>query len=86
MAVAYAGALWATRRWYRDNPAIKAKVSKVLTDLYRACGLKSRLAAPMVGRYLRHKMQSESRRLETGWTYEPPTFCETKQTVAAGAG
>ncbi len=83
MAVAYAGVLWATRRWYRDNPTIKAKISKVLADLYRVCGLKSRLAAPIVGRFIAHKLSKEAARLKTGWTCEPPTFCEKKQAVAA---
>ncbi|MCK4659226.1 MAG: cobalamin-dependent protein [Phycisphaerae bacterium] len=85
LATAYAGALWATRHWYRDDPALSAKISRLLKDLYREFGLKSRLAAPFVGRYLRFTMAREDRRLRQGWTYEPPTFYETKQMVAAGS-
>ncbi|MFH1748268.1 MAG: B12-binding domain-containing radical SAM protein, partial [Planctomycetota bacterium] len=85
LATMYAGALWATRHWYRDDPALSAKIARILKDIYREFGLKSRLAAPLVGRYLRFTMAREDRRLRQGWTYEPPTFCETRQTVAAGS-
>ena len=84
LATMYAGALWATRDWYRDDDALSAKITQILRDIYREFGLKARLAAPLVGRYLRFTMAREARRLRQGWTYEPPTFCETKQTVAAG--
>jgi radical SAM superfamily enzyme YgiQ (UPF0313 family) len=85
LALAYAGVLWATRRWFRNNPMLKRKITRILRDLYKECGIKSRLAAPLVGRYIAHKLAKEDRRLRTGWTYEPPTFCETKQAVAAAS-
>ena len=81
----HAGALWATRRWYRDDHALSEKVSQILKDIYREFGLKSRLIAPLVGRYLRFTMSREARRLRKGWTYEPQTFYETNQLVAAGS-
>ena len=84
-ATTYAGALWATRDWYRDDPAMSAKITKILNDIYREFGLKARLAAPLVGRFLRFTMARESRRLRRGWTYEPPMFCETTSMVAAGS-
>lgn len=84
LATTYAGALWATRHWYRNNPALSAKISRILNDIYREFGLKSRLVAPLVGRYLRFTMAREDRRLRQGWTYEPQTFCEVNQTIAAG--
>jgi len=83
LATTYAGALWAIRHWFRDDPALSAKISQLLKDIYREYGLKSRLAAPLIGRYLRFTMAREDRRLRRGWTYEPPTYCETKQAVAA---
>ncbi|MBU0639469.1 MAG: cobalamin-dependent protein [Planctomycetes bacterium] len=85
LATMYSGALWATRHWYRDDPALSAKIVQLLKDIYREFGLKSRLAASLVGRYLRSTMAREARRLRQGWTYEPPTFYETNQTVAAGS-
>jgi radical SAM superfamily enzyme YgiQ (UPF0313 family) len=83
LATMYAGVLWAARHWYRDDPALSAKISRILTDIYHEFGLKSRLAAPLIGRYLRFMMGREDRRLRQGWTYEPPTFYETNQMVTA---
>ena len=85
LAVTYAGALWAARHWFRDDRALSGSISQVLQDIHRGFGLKSRLAAPLVGRYVRFMMAREDRRLRRGWTYEPPTFCETNQMVAAGS-
>ncbi|MFQ5807801.1 MAG: B12-binding domain-containing radical SAM protein [Phycisphaerae bacterium] len=45
--------------------------------------LRSYTMEPLVGRYLRVMMAREDRRLRRGWTYEPPTFCETNQMLAA---
>jgi hypothetical protein len=60
------------------------KISRILNDIYSEFGLKARLAAPLMGRYVRFMLAREDRRLRRGWTYEPPTFCETRQMVAAG--
>lgn len=76
LASAQAGALWAARKWYKDNPAIHQRIDTVLRDLYRACGLKARLLAPLIGRFIFHKIKQEDVRLKHGWTYEPPTFYE----------
>ncbi len=74
LAVTYAAALWAARKWFQSNPTLFAKISKTLKDIYREFGLKSRLTAPIIGRYLRHMVGREERRLRNGWTYEPPFF------------
>ena len=71
-----AGVLWAARRWFRSDPMLKSKTSRVLKDLYREFGLKARLSGPLAGRYIRFRLRREARRLRRGWTYEPPTFCE----------
>jgi hypothetical protein len=55
-------------------PALSNKITAVLNEIYREFGLKSRLAAPIVGRYIRFMLGREDRRLRSGWTYEPPTF------------
>jgi radical SAM superfamily enzyme YgiQ (UPF0313 family) len=88
LPTAHAGALWAARRWYRDNPAIYERISKVLADLHREFGWRSRLAAPLIGRYIFASMKREQRRLQSGWTYEPATFeervrQETRRSAAA---
>ena len=85
LPVTYAGALWAARRWYRDNPVQVAKITEILNDLYSEFGLKSRLTAPILGRYILFMLKREARRLADGWTYEPPTFCETRRVAAVNA-
>jgi radical SAM superfamily enzyme YgiQ (UPF0313 family) len=77
LPIKYAGALWAARRRYRDDPHRRQLISQVLDELYSEFGWKSRLTAPIVGRYLFHTLCREEQRLQDGWTYEPPTFYQT---------
>jgi hypothetical protein len=77
LPVKYAGALWAARLRYRRDPHCEQLISRVLDELYAEFSWKARLAAPIVGRYLYHMLCREERRLQNGWTYEPPTFFET---------
>jgi hypothetical protein len=76
LAVTYASALWASRRWFKSSPALKEKINELLRDIYVQFGLKSRLTVPFAGRYVYRKLRREARRLRKGWTYEPPTFYE----------
>lgn len=78
LPVVFASALWAARRWFRSNPALSKSISGVLQDIQQEFGLKSRLFAPLAGRYVGLMLAREERRLQRGWTYEPPTFYETK--------
>lgn len=87
LAVTYAGALWAARRWLRDNlqresAAVAAKITGLLRELRHEFGWRTRLAAPLVGRYLHWALKREDRRLAKGWTYEPPTFREVRSVMA----
>ena len=77
LPIKYAGALWAARRRFRRDPHREQLISNVLDELYAEFGWKARLAAPIVGRYLYGTLCREERRLQNGWTYEPPTFFET---------
>jgi radical SAM superfamily enzyme YgiQ (UPF0313 family) len=77
LAATYSAVLWAMRRYYRKNPAMRAKMSRILRDLHEAFGWKSRLAAAVLGPYVLWKSRREEKRLSRGWTYEPPTFYET---------
>ena len=77
LPIKYAGALWAARRRYRNDPHRRQLISQVLDELHAEFGWKSRLAAPIVGRYFYHTLCREEQRLQDGWTYEPPTFYET---------
>jgi len=77
MPVLSAGALWAARRWFENNLRIVERMTGVLEDIYREFGLKSRLAAPIVGRIVLYFLRKEEKRLADNHTYEPPTFYET---------
>jgi radical SAM superfamily enzyme YgiQ (UPF0313 family) len=77
LPVKYAGALWAARRRFRDDLHRSELISQILDELYAEFGWKARLTAPIVGRYIYHKVIREERRLLNGRTYEPPTYYET---------
>jgi radical SAM superfamily enzyme YgiQ (UPF0313 family) len=83
LAFGHAGAVWAARRWFRSHPELRAKLSRTLKEFYREFGLRSRLGAPVVGRYLGFMLRREERRLRDGWTYEPPTFREVNEAMLA---
>ncbi len=72
----YAGAVWAMRKWYRDDDHLYAKLNGILDSLCTEFGLTTRIMAGLIGRYLFRKMKQEDRRLARGWSYEPSTFYE----------
>jgi hypothetical protein len=76
LGTTYTGAIWAIRSWYDRGHPMAAKMEKLLKELYKAFGLKARLFALVLGRYLNITMRREERRLANGWTYEPETHCE----------
>ena len=76
MSTVYAGALWAARKWFKDNPPLAARLNDLLQDVCREFGLKARVSAPLIGRFLLWKIRREDKSLKAGWTYEPPTFYE----------
>jgi radical SAM superfamily enzyme YgiQ (UPF0313 family) len=77
LRLGWTSVLWAARRWFRKDPVLKQKISMLLKDYRREFGLSARLAAPLIGRYLWFRLRRETRKLQRGWTYEPPTFHET---------
>jgi hypothetical protein len=79
----YAGAVWAMRKWYRDNGLIGGKMNVLLKEIYDEFGWKTRMVAPLVGRYVYRSLKKEEARLAGGWTYEPVCTCE--QNAAAMA-
>lgn len=83
LVVTFPATLWAARRWFRErNPALVRKLSGLLDEMKREIGLKARLVAPLAGRIVWSKLRQEDRRLQAGWTYEPPTFYETNEPMA----
>lgn len=77
MPTLYAGAVWATRRWFKDNPKMVERMAVLLNDIHGEFGLKSRVAAPILGRVILSRVRQEVRRIERGQTYEPPMIYET---------
>jgi hypothetical protein len=83
LATVYAGAVWAARRYFKQDQALAARMDAIQQDLYAEFGLKARLLASLAGRFILSRLRREDRRLAAGWTYEPPTFYEVKQRIAA---
>lgn len=79
LRIGWTSALWASKRWFRKDPELKKKISGLLKDFRREFGLRARLAAPVGGRILWYKLRREAKRLQRGWTYEPPTFYESNK-------
>lgn len=82
----YAGAVWAMRKWYRQDKRMSAKMTELLAGLYHAFGVKTRIVAPLFGRYVYGAMTREARRLAGGWTLEPATYYEQQPLFVVGAG
>jgi len=72
----YAGAVWAMRKWYRNNPPLREKADRLLKDIYAEFGRLTGCIAPLIGRFAYFTLKREEARLATGMTYEPATFYE----------
>jgi hypothetical protein len=72
----YASAIWAMHKWYSADERMHKQLGAILRDLYSAFGLKTRIFAPLAGRYALSAIKKEQERLANGWTYEPPTSYE----------
>ncbi len=76
LAISYASAVWAMRRWYARDARMANRMDLLLKDLYQSFGTQTRIVAPLMGRFLHVMIKKENRRLSNGWTYEPKTFYE----------
>jgi radical SAM superfamily enzyme YgiQ (UPF0313 family) len=84
LATAYAGALWASERWFaRANPRLAVRLGATRRAIEQAFGWKARLGARIVGPVVLGTLWLEERRLRRGRTYEPPTFYEANAAAAA---
>jgi hypothetical protein len=79
----YAGAVWAMRKWFRNDPPLKETAEKLLDDIYAAFGWKTRILTPLFGLFAWFSLKREEKRLAGGWTYEPASFCERNATALA---
>jgi len=79
----YAGAVWAMKKYYHLNPRLQERAGRLLADIYAAFGWKTRLVAPLVGRYAYSRLKKEEERLAAGTTCEPTIFCEKNAAALA---
>ena len=84
MATTYSAVVGAVKWYYRKNPALYAKMSRLLEEMNREFGWTSRLFAAIGGPYVLWRIRQEERRLAQGWTYEPPTFYDINDAVERG--
>ena len=79
----YAGAVWAMKKWYREDQVLYQQLDELLQDIYTTLGWQPRLAAPVMGRYAYRAMKKEEKLLAEGWTIEPRTFLEHNRAALA---
>jgi radical SAM superfamily enzyme YgiQ (UPF0313 family) len=86
LATQYAGALWASARWFaRTNPRLAERMRATLRDIERAFGWRARLAARVVGPVILATLWLEQRRGRRGETHEPASFYEVNPAAAGRA-
>jgi hypothetical protein len=83
LGTTYAAVVAATRLYYRNARELSGRLSALMRELVSEFGVRGKAAAAFGGRYLRWNIEREQRRLDAGWTYEPPTFYEFNSTMAA---
>jgi hypothetical protein len=71
------------RKWYRDDPRLSGKADRLLHDIYAVFGWKTRIVAPLLGRFAWLMLKREEARLAAGWTYEPRSFLEKNEAAIA---
>ena len=79
----YAGAVWAIRKYYHDNPRHRETADRLLADIYAEFGWRTRMVAPLIGRYVYSRLKKEEERLAAGFCYEPRSFCEKNAAAQA---
>jgi radical SAM superfamily enzyme YgiQ (UPF0313 family) len=81
LTTTFSAVVGAARLYYRDKPAMYAKMSAVLRELHAEFGWKSRLVSAFGSRWVLGKIRQEEKRLAAGMSYEPPTFYERNEAV-----
>ena len=71
----YPAVLWATRRWYRNDPVMLRKADALLRDLIKEFGLPAKVAAAIGGRMVFRNISAEAAKPPEE-NVEPPTFYE----------
>jgi hypothetical protein len=71
------------KKHYHDNPQLRKMAGNLLADIYAEFGWRTRLVAPLIGRYVFGRLKREEALLATGHTYEPRSFCEENAAALA---
>jgi len=72
----YAGSVWAMTRFFEKKGRMMDGLRELLEDLYGTFGPVTRCITPLIGRFLLYTITREQKRLDAGWTYEPPVIYE----------
>jgi hypothetical protein len=57
-------------------------MNALLQDIYATFGWKTRMIAPLIGRYAYWMLRKEEERLSRGWVHEPVSFYEKNATAS----
>ncbi len=79
----YAGAVWAMRRYYRNNKIMFGQMDRLFKDICGEFGIRAHMAGVAIGIYLHRNLLKEQRRLAGGWQYEPASFYEKNAAARA---
>jgi hypothetical protein len=85
LGTTFAAVVQATRRYFRHQPDMRARLAELLRQLIGEFGWKARLSAALGGPYLSWRIRQEARRLATGYSPEPPTFYEKNYDPGVGS-
>jgi radical SAM superfamily enzyme YgiQ (UPF0313 family) len=83
LRTSYAAAVWAMKKYFKTDQHLAEKMNVLLRDLYGTFGWKTKIVAPIIGRYVFRTIQQEEKRLANGWAYEPDTFYEKNEAAVA---
>ncbi|MCC6125114.1 MAG: cobalamin-dependent protein [Pirellulales bacterium] len=78
----FAALVGGAKLYYRNNPAMRRKISALLKEIHAEFGWKSRVFSAIGGWYVLRKIRAEEKRLAAGWTYEPKTWYERNAAVS----
>ncbi|MFZ1934717.1 MAG: cobalamin-dependent protein [Thermoguttaceae bacterium] len=81
LATTFSMLVGVAKLYYRDKPAMHAKMSALLRELHAEFGWKSRVCSAIASRWLLGRVRKEEKRLAEGFNYEPQTFYERNAAV-----
>ena len=85
LSSAYNAALWVMEREFRKvNREVSERIHKLRREVEKEFPVAARLTAAALGPILLWSTRREENRLAKGQTYEPPTFVERRNWLAAG--